>query len=97
MTPCSAACLWFTELASLCTTSFLSLALYVRLLLPVDNDFVGDVVDADVDELGSFLRCHEVEIRYVDRHESCSLGGYDTVKRSLVTSMSAVGVVTAPR
>ena len=61
-----------------------------------DDDFFWYVVDADADELGSFQQCHKVEIRYVYRHELRSLGGDDTVKRSLVTSMSAVGGATAP-
>ena len=39
-----------------------------------DDDFFWYVVDADADELGSFQRCHKVEIRYVYCHESRSLG-----------------------
>ena len=42
--------------------------------LVFDDDFFWYVVDADAYELGSFQRCHKVEIRYVDRHESRSLG-----------------------
>ena len=60
------------------------------------DDLFRDVMEIDVDVFGSLEWCHEIEVGYIHCHEGVSLVDMMMLKRSLATSMSAVGVATLP-
>ncbi len=48
--------------------------------LVFSDDFIGDITQLDLNEFGMMQRCHEVEDGNVHCHESCTLGGDDTIE-----------------